>query len=584
MSRPSACRRFYKITETRGARESPTNAATIVFGRHLRAQFPGRRRPCLDLRLAALAALAMQALFARTQSEEDSIPELPAPAILRSSHAAPDQKKGKVAAWSVHGGDRFAAIYASPKVERRKLGQQKRKVSFLEAEALADVAIVSTTLRPPSVFRRFDPSIVPAEATAEATWLVHFEGDEMQCGFTLDGETNEVVSIDDHDAQATDGDRPCRRGSLRVGDRILTVNSQRVQAGPSAVQGLMLGLNRPGTRRLFVHFDVARVGAPAARLTPDGNGMKKASSVGARLSSLADSFGAGSLSMPRSPSYGDLAKVAPTMDSNVGPQGHGGGSDEPLRVQLLLHAAVPCEAALTLEFDEGNHLVSLTQARIDGISGLFEANGGLLLPEAPTPSEGSETSQRTASAASSLPDGATGGEDGEASSAAGSSIHGGDPNEADLAIVLQDGDELVSVNGTTLRPGDTAHGLLTRLDAENRARPGGLSQHLERAFIFTLRRVLDDASMEQVASRPRRSTLRTLKYRAWRELDVRRTTLVRGSNSHAHSRAQELANDVLASQMGSISIRHAGVLRRDLAPGTGKAAGLYNGQSLPIVV
>ena len=56
-------------------------------------------------------------------------------------------------------------------------------------------------------------------------------------------------------------------------------------------------------------------------------------------------------------------------------------------------------------------------------------------------------------------------------------------------------------------------------------------------------------------ARAPRGKLRELKYRAWRELDTRRTSLVRGGLRAAHTRAEELASDVLAVQVGTVSLR-----------------------------
>ena len=86
--------------------------------------------------------------------------------VVRTGHAAPDQRgKGKHNAWSVHGGDHFSSFFSSPKQTRRA---QKRKVSFDE-DHLARPAVVSSVLRPPSVFRNAHAGIAPLEATAEAT-------------------------------------------------------------------------------------------------------------------------------------------------------------------------------------------------------------------------------------------------------------------------------------------------------------------------------------------------------------------------------------------------------------------------------
>ena len=152
------------------------------------------------------------------------------------------------------------------------------------------------------------------------------------------------------------------------------------------------------------------------------------------------------------------------------------------------------------------------------------------------------------------------------SSEDGDSLHGGAaflPRSRQRAQ-LQTGDQVLSVDGTCLKQGESVQALLERLHCERRARRGGLSQPHHRAFLLMVRRERTERDMLRLLPHggrhhnggKRQGKLRNLKYRAWREMDMRRTSLCRGEKG-ACARAQELANDVLAFQMGTISIRHA---------------------------
>lgn len=603
------------------------------------------------------------------------------PLVVRTGHAAKDQHHGRRSMWSVHGGDQFAALYASPNASFKK-PSKKRSISFLEDD-LTDTATVPSTLRAPSLFtnRLNGPRVSTPEATAEATWVLRraaapSESDDMgtpgaeeavedgrglDLGFSLDRATNQVLTVDGFSEGVI-----CRRGSLRPGDRIVAVNNVLIPSGGCALD-LLPPIEQQAT---FVHFDVAREhdeATPCASLR-DSNPAKRISSVGTALSKLGSSLGGlGALGSLRrnSNSATDLTRLqgicesgSPNADaasapsalnrplglsslgaqteatrlrgicergspdsaasgvSSAKPRGlsalgvHDGASDDAAQAggdsrqtaersaageapegnatpseKVLFFAAVPCEDALDFEFNDNNELVQSSSLSASAASSRGSSMHGSSM-------HGSSMHGSSVHGSG----GSTHGGSAHGGSTHGGSKHGGSrfgglglgrlgkaasPDLGDRGVRVQvelfEGDEVVWVDGSPLPQGASAAEALSKLHDERRSRQGGLSRAQDRAFLIGVRRDVSAAGGEIRLRGRGRGRLRELKYRAWREMDLRRTTLASGGKS-AHSRAFELSNDVLndvlAAEFSHFSIRQAGDAAMMLGSGTAGSPGL----------